>query len=136
MKIRLLALTFLIVAVSSCKKETVLRNNLQGEWELREIGGGQVPGLSPYFQKGNGSIYRFSDNRYEQIESGKIVNSGTYTIINDKRKINFDDVEQKFVLEGTGWDEIYFKLNGNKLKLYFGIIAADGYEATYEKIKN
>lgn len=83
-----LFLLFAIVVFGSCKKETVVRNSLIGDWELRSVYGGYTtPAPGPYkpIIKGNGSIYRFTKTELQKINKGAVYEKITYTIVKEEK---------------------------------------------------
>ena len=136
-KILLLILTVSVAACSNNLYSDKETNNLQGSWELRNIKGGfRQPNSPSDFEPGNGTIIKFDGDKFEMTDRKSTpVRTGTYSVINEPKVINGQEIAQKVVYtEETGQNSQHFKLSGNKLILYVGEIASDGYEATYEKL--
>lgn len=135
MKIRLLTLLCLLIFISSCKKETVLKNSLVGDWEYRSTYGGYTE-LGPYkpVLKGNGNIYRFTKTELQKISKGVVYETISYTIVKEEKQVNIDKTSYKLVTNSQSNPEIPFKISGKRLTLYYGNIALDGWETTYEKL--
>jgi hypothetical protein len=133
-------LLFVAVAASACNNNLYSEkdvNSLEGSWELRSIKGGfRQPRAPSDFEPGNGTVIKFDGDKFEMTDKkNSSVSSGTFTIVSEPKIINGDEVAQKIVyLEDNNQTNQYFKLSGDKLVLYFGEIASDGYEATYEKL--
>ncbi|MDB5020974.1 MAG: hypothetical protein JWQ28_2101 [Pedobacter sp.] len=125
----ILFITFVIV---SCKKEMSI-STLDGTWELRSVTGGQMAGASPNFEPGNGNQIKFNQQRYERYADGKLVETGKYTLSPEKREVNND--EANFSMLSNNNFQQYIKLSSKKLVIFTGVIAADGIEEHYLKLK-
>ncbi|MDN5288565.1 MAG: hypothetical protein JWR38_4839 [Mucilaginibacter sp.] len=137
MKTYLILLIIATVTFASCKKD---KNKSQdgnpvGTWELRHVNGVQVPGAPSDFKPGNGEIVQINQTNFKQISDGKVVNDYKYSIVKKETTVNFDKVSYQLVFD-TDKPALspYFKISDDgKLTLYFGSIAADGFESTYVK---
>jgi hypothetical protein len=129
----------LFCALSSCKKDTVSSaTTLNGSWELRYVVGIQVANADPNFKPGNGNIYTFDNGKYQIYQQSKVVDSGTYVIQKDERQINNNTSTHSVQITSKVYSSrnLYIKLSASTLIVFDGVIAADGIEATYEKIDN
>jgi hypothetical protein len=132
---KILTLSFsllLIFSLISCKKKEQ-ESNLQGSWELRRIEGIQVAGVDPNFKSGNGNVLKFNGNNYEWYNENKLQSSGTFTIQPDVRPINNLKSNYSLTLSNDNQIQLYIHLEGKKLVVFLGVIAADGTESHYEK---
>lgn len=132
----------LVLTIASCKKETAALKNkttqfnisddLKGSWELREMIGIQVPGMSPYFAAGNGNTWVFGDSTYERhiVSTAPAYHtdlSGTYKTGNDTAASYPGIPTHYFLLDGDPTYKLYFNISNDTLSIYWGIIAADGH---------
>jgi hypothetical protein len=127
----------LFSTISSCKKDPVPNETtLNGSWELRYLLGIQVPGIDPNFKPGNGNIYTFNNGKYQISQQSKAVDSGTYVIQKDERKINNNTSTHSMQITSKVYSSrnLYLKISSSTLVVFDGVIAADGIEATYAKI--
>ena len=124
----------LLILISACKKENRLESKLEGRWELRHVIGFLPPDRLGNRPPGNGEIYKFQGNNFERQTGGKITNSGTFSVSNEKSNHN-EKLEFKIVLDGDKYDSsIPFKMTGEKLVLHFGALATDGAIETYARL--
>lgn len=131
---------FLLISVSSCKKEAN-ESTLEGSWELRRVDGGNVAGLKSDYAAGNGNILKFSGANYERYVEGKVVDRGTFKIEREKQKIN--NSESNFTITYNRGEQLTFasamskepiNLSSKALVTFTGVIAADGFESHYVKL--
>jgi hypothetical protein len=126
-----LTLSFLLlITVVSCKKEASV-SSLNGTWELKSMIGGQ-PTTSPNTEK-HVSQLRFADQRFEKYDDGKLTDSGSYTITAEKKEINNN--QANYYLTTHGDHKQYIRLSKSELVVFEGVIAADGVELYYTKLK-
>jgi hypothetical protein len=131
MNLRLILLLLLVtLAFTSCLKN--VQERLAGEWELRHREGGLLP--SSEFMPGNGNSLKFTDTAYERIENGKVVETGTYTIINEETTISNVKVRYKIIFGNKTDSPVYLKQLGDKLTLFVGNVASDGTVTVYYKL--
>lgn len=139
---KLLTLMLISVAVLtlSCKKEketTITAKDLSGSWELRSSFGGMIAGgIPPNYSPGNGSILKFTETDYQEFSKGQLMKSGTYTL----SKENFyssDVLMYRIIYDGNveAFKE-YVEIVDGKLKVYDGMVSADGIEYVYQKIQD
>jgi hypothetical protein len=128
-----LILMLLIIFTLSCKKDKQSKPEVLiiGNWELREVIGGQIPGVPGMFAPGNGNILRFSGKNYTYAKNGAILDSGTYTI---GFKFTGKVKENTLIYNGDGFER-FFRIDNNKLTIYTGIIPADGTIQIYERVQ-
>jgi len=132
----LVVILSLLILVSACKKENRLESKLEGTWELRHVIGFLPPDLQGDRPPGNGEIYTFQGNNFERQTGGKITNSGTFSVLNEKSNHN-EKLEFKLLLDGDKYDSsIPFKMTGEKLVLHFGALASDGAIETYARLSH
>ena len=141
MKIRVAVLAILLIgSISSCKKDTLPVDDLQGQWELRSVMAEQ-PSI---YQPGNGRIVRFSGKQYEFRENGQVTRSGSFKLVKDgsvaestclvslpagsfQRRIIFDN--------DVNADKTFVQVDGTQLQLISGCFAFDaGSQRWYEKL--
>jgi len=126
-----LTLSFiLLILVVSCKKEASV-SSLNGTWEFKSMIGGQ-PVSTPDTAK-HVSQLRFADQQFEKYDDGKLTDSGTFTITAEKKSINNN--QANYYLTTHGDHKQYIKLSKNELVVFEGVIAADGVELYYTKLK-
>jgi hypothetical protein len=137
--LKLILLSFVLI-FGGCDKEyneepvPVADADLYGSWELRHVLGIQIPGISPDFPPGNGSIVKFNDNTYERYNKGNLNFSSTFRIESDKKTIDGTDYISKMVYQESGRERpVHIKISGNTLKICYGTTAADGHTETYIK---
>ncbi|MDP2413245.1 hypothetical protein [Daejeonella sp.] len=130
-----IALIFIVFTSVSCDKEERLQSKLEGTWELRHIEGGYRPANSPSdYEPGNGNILKFDGNKFQQKYGTNPAINGTYTIIEEEAEVNGEKLSHKIDFQSDqNVIDLYFKISGGKLSLYYGHIAADGFVSTYEK---
>jgi hypothetical protein len=138
---QLIALNFLILlgfTISSCDKQSVadsiakLQNSgsFSGSWELRELIGCQVPGCNPYFEKGNGNTWTFTDSSYQYSVGHELKVAGEL-ILGKDTSLATGRLTDYFIMKNNGnnyyWlDKIFFEIKSDTLFLYRGILPADG----------
>ncbi|OUL60662.1 hypothetical protein [Flavobacterium sp. AJR] len=122
----------LFLTVISCQKKSV-SDELNGSWELRHIEGIQVARVDPNFKPGNGTLLKFEGQKYERYYEGKKEEDGIFAITPEDTVINNSKANYSFTFNNNK-EKIYVLLEGNKLVIFNGIIAADGTESTYEKL--
>jgi len=136
MKISLkIALILMVFTFVSCDKEERLQSKLEGTWELRHIEGGYRPANSPSdYEPGNGNILIFDGNKFQYKHGVQAAINGTYTVIKEETEVNGEKLSHKIVFQSDqNIGDPFFKISGDKLRLYYGHIAADGFVSTYEK---
>ncbi len=131
-----IALVFIVLVFSSCDKEERLENNLEGRWEYKNMTGGQmILGLTPDPAK-SVRVLKFEGNTYQEINnSGTVIRSGTFVLLNDKEDI--DGIKYSFKIDfdtPTKLDS-WVKIFGKTLKLSIGSIALDGTTETFTKLQ-
>ncbi|CAM4055109.1 hypothetical protein SAMN06265348_10256 [Pedobacter westerhofensis] len=124
----------LLLSLNSCKKKTE-ESSLNGSWELKRIEGIQIAGADPNFASGTGNILTFSGSNFEWYENNKLKASGTFTVQPDVMAIN-NSTSNYSLLFNNNKDKVYINLTGKKLIVFLGVIAADGTESHYEKVKS
>ncbi|MDB5231107.1 MAG: hypothetical protein JWN76_1912 [Chitinophagaceae bacterium] len=129
-------LLFSLFSFESCGKKqkavsaTVTPGILRGVWELRHINGGfRAPGD---FAPGNGYVYEFSDSAFKHFEQQKVNDQGSYSIMKDTFYDRVTIMDR--IMFSNHNDKQFIKIKDTRLILYYGMIAADGTEETYEKI--
>jgi hypothetical protein len=123
----------LLLGFAGCKKEN-FDTSINGTWELRHVLGGQIAGASPDIAKGNGDIYKFDGKNYERFNNGKSIEKGTFTLTRENLPVNNSNANGSIVFSGFPI-KCPVNLSKKKLVIFIGMIAADGIESTYEKIK-
>jgi hypothetical protein len=125
-----LAILFVFIVFTSCKKQGTIYPGLMGKWELRHKMG-SIIGFDSTYNAGNGRILQFNpDSSYRQYSNGKLLTQGRFHIrITDFPKANSPAV----FFDDSSFGEIMI-LNGTKLQL--GMDFDDGIEVDYEKISN
>ena len=103
---------------------------IAGNWELRKDIGG-IGGGSTH-EPGNGIIYKFTTSTFESLDSGTVIESGTYTIIKDRSEINQVVLDRIIFNNDYSSTKTFITVSGNKLTLMFD--AVDGGAREYEKI--
>lgn len=123
----------LLITIFGCKKKDSAESpvTLNGSWELRNVLGLQVQGADPNYTPGNGNIFVFSEGNFKKYANGKLVDSGSYTIQKEEVKINNNASNYSMLLNNK--TKLYLKIADRTLVIFDGVIAADGYEATYER---
>lgn len=130
---KLLQLTFsllLLVFVVGCKKEASV-SRLNGTWELKSMIGG-YPVTNPSTEKHVVQL-RFADQLMEKYDNGKLTASAAYTITAEKKAINHN--QANYYITTNGDHKQYIKLSKNELVVFEGVIAADGVEMYFTKLK-
>ncbi|WP_276359666.1 hypothetical protein [Daejeonella sp. H1SJ63] len=130
-----IVLVFIVFVSGSCNKEGKLLSKLEGTWELRHIEGGFRPINSPSdYAPGNGILLKFEANTFQQSTGAQTDVSGTFTIVKEEVNLNGEKLLYKIDFQSEkNMPDAYFKISGDKLFLYVGEIAADGYVGIYEK---
>lgn len=123
----------LLLLITNCKKKTIepTEADLNGSWELRYLAGIQVAGMDPNYKPGNGNLLKFNQQNYERYDSGKLVDSGKFTIKPEATTVNSSQTNYSILLKNE--TKLYLNLSAKKLIVFNGVVAADGTEATYEK---
>jgi hypothetical protein len=71
----------LITFFAACEKNNRdISPSITGEWELLRISGSR-PVIN--YPSGNGNVIKFTNSSYESFENGRLVKTGTYTIVED-----------------------------------------------------
>ncbi|NEU09589.1 hypothetical protein GZH53_14780 [Flavihumibacter sp. R14] len=131
-------LLLFVITFGSCKKARLekMEQSLVGSWELREISGGEIFGISSHYAAGNGNIMQFTERNVTHILANKIATSGSYTV--DVRGSGRD---REYIINyrdlGT---QTFFKIEDNKLTMYSdpelqGELQ-DATPAIYERVKD
>lgn len=129
--LKLTLILAILFSFSACKKKS-LEKGINGSWELRYVAGGQIAGADPNYRKGNGEIYVFNNQNFEQFSKGKVIRSGTFVMSPESKEINNNHANSSITFS-TSTEKYYTNLSGNKLTIFIGVIAADGVEVTYER---
>jgi len=132
--LKIFSVIMIICTLFACKKgNDDNEDNISGRWEFRGTVGGFIPIINQKNKPGNGNILKFEGNNYEFITDGKVTKSGTYTIMKESKAINNTSANAYLIFDGNK-EKTYINLSRKKLILFFGIIAADGVETTYERL--
>lgn len=130
--LKIFSLLMVIFIASGCKK-AISEENISGTWEFRGSIGGMLPNANPKAAPGNGNILKFEGNNYQFITDGKVNRIGTYTIFKETKDIN-NSTANGYLMFDERNEKIYISLNKRKLVIFYGSIAADGVEVTYERL--
>ncbi len=139
--IPLSALILSILIIASCHRsksvddKKVYSNSLEGAWELRELRGGMIAGLSPYYSPGNGQIRAYKDSSFKFYVNGKLTDTGTFTLTRDTCPATHTLMDAYIISTAYG-HKTFFGISKDTLTLYDGVIAADGTIAKYVRINN
>jgi len=126
----LLGLIVLVFASSSCKKDSS-HGKIMGTWKYVSSIGGFVSTPTSNSE----SQLKLTENNYEFIKDGKIIEEGTYKITDEKSWAG--DSRIIFSVNTDEYPKQYIKVSKKKLTIFVGAsIAADGVEHHYIKIKN
>lgn len=124
---------FLLSFILGCNKPNS-STSIQGAWELRHVEGGyRAPGANPDFPPGNGNIVIFTANTYKYYSNGQLSSSGSFSITREFAAATGKKMDA-IINDGNMDDKQFFEINHDSLKIYRGIIAADGIIATYARI--
>ena len=129
------SLILLVVGMASfsgCNSSDSIESKINGRWELRHVTGIQVANVDPNFPKGNGNILKFDNGQLERFTANKLMGTDTYTIKEEKKKINNSEAQYTLIFKDKSEKHIGF--SEGKLILFDGEIAADGTESIYEKL--
>jgi len=128
----LIGLLVYLLVLASCRKNSSasLTSQLVGQWELRTLYGGQVPGIDLNFIGGNGNIWKFTNSGFERYDNGQSTGSGTYTLTK-ANTFNSGVPEDAFILNQDPTLKFHFDIIKDTLTIYVGSIPADGYIAKY-----
>lgn len=118
----------LLVIAFGCKKDSLksLKSQLPGTWELRNIQGGFYgPSGPPDVTPGNGNRWTFSGSEYQLYSRGRLIKSGTYTLI---KKDTYGGAypATALVLDANAYETARISIGKGTLTMYAGNIAADG----------
>ena len=134
MKHHLVILPALLITLLllGCKKNIPVPDSLQGTWELRiDVNG--LSGHATYHKAGNDTLMKFTDNRYESYEKGKLIRSGTYQVKRDTFHI-INTIKYRIIYDNN--DDMthqFFDIENNQLSFFLD--AYDAPSVIYERIK-
>ena len=135
-----IGLLSLLLMLGSCEKEaeTALAVNarvLKGTWQFRGMFGGNVafdPNVRP---TGKAQLWVFGDSTYQYIDADTVSRQGIYAVSSGTGiDLNTNRVVDQFIFDGVPAQS--FELRNDTLRIYYGIIAADGYINFYTKVKD
>ncbi|MBY0534217.1 MAG: hypothetical protein K2P88_00075 [Chitinophagaceae bacterium] len=129
-----------VVAFTACDRNGLSNpidsKDLKGIWEYRGSKGGMVAYPDPAsYAPGNGNLWKFSTGKFQYVFKDSIYRSGIYRIsvgtgtdLNESRPID------QFYFNNEAAESM--ELVNDTLKIYYGMIAADGVVNYYVKISN
>ena len=131
--LKLSPLFFLVLIITSCKKETKRDNggdSIHGVWELRKIKGGWSNNT---YQPGNGNSISFIGNKYEIKQNGQVTQSGEFILVTDFTvseatclNIAAGQYTDRIIFDNTNnTTKVFFELSDNELILLSGCFAYD-----------
>jgi hypothetical protein len=143
MKCKLIYSLFIVpLLFAGCDRQTTGSNksnysrSLAGAWELRSLFGGfRAPGPDPVYSPGNGNIWSFRDSTFRQYYEGKLVDSGSFSIIRDTCPAT-QTLMDAFVTSKSHGHRMFFEISKDTLTIYNGIIAADGTIEKYFRLSD
>jgi hypothetical protein len=134
---RIILIILVSLSFAACKKSNVSPSAaIVGEWELRNVSGGDFLGngpayVPPVYKPGNGNIYDFtSSNTYKHFTNGKQDEQGTYQVKILGTEPDGTKDSALYLDNDTGGQAL--NITGSQLSL--GSSAADGLVLTYQKI--
>jgi hypothetical protein len=118
---------------SGCKKDADQSSgSLAGSWELRATSGAMTPGQTIY-APGNGNILAFSGSTYKIYQSGVLVKSGQFSVVQDTTVTESvclvlpkGEYTNRIIYSDSATIKIFYQVEGNKLTFYSGCYAYDG----------
>lgn len=124
-----------VTFLGSCKKHGSNPGVLTGRWELRAEQGAQIPMEPSDFLPGNGTIWEFTDGSHWKYSDRHTTDSGQYRITRDTISPYQTKMDKLTLIHSPSqsW-ALFFQLSSDSLKIYSGIIAADGSITTYARM--
>ena len=140
-----LVLLAIITFSQGCTKDTeVYSNTIIGRWELRTTSAAMLPAGSTY-PPGNGNIFEFSNDTYQQYNNGVPVKSGSYRIVTDNTAekslcllVKEGEFTKRIIFDNDlSGDKIFVYFLNNRLNFISGCYALDaGHTSGYERLPN
>jgi len=130
---------FSFVGCIKSTADTAVENSIIGRWELQQRQVGMMPAVD--YPAGNANSLTFKEATYEVIENGRVVKSGTYTIMHDASVesevclvVPSGEFQNRIVYDNAPSRKVYLQITANKLQLLSGCFALDaGNYETYLK---
>jgi hypothetical protein len=118
----------------STKKEirgkTASLPDLPGTWELREAQNGMMPVKQQ--APGNGNLFNFTADSFEQYEEGVIVRRGRYSLERDTTasaavglELPTGQFNHRIIFEGDTTDKTFIYQRGDSLEMVSGFFPVD-----------
>lgn len=128
----------LLLLLGSCKKGNAgSSSTIVGTWEIRSLRA-DIPTVT--YAPGNDSLLKFTDATYAVYSKGRLVKSGTYTIVGDSTfnalVVPAGQFTHRIIYDGnTSGFKIFLQVSGNELAFIAGEFVDDsGSEVTYERV--
>jgi hypothetical protein len=137
-----ICLATIILFYSGCKKDLAGSVSVAGTWELRHAQNGMIPTID--YAPGNGNMLIFSESGYEKYETGNLVKSGHYKVVQDGSAeaelglvIPSGQFTNRIILDNDFTSpKIFFEVSNNNLTLLSGYFPLDGGSSlSYGRIK-
>jgi hypothetical protein len=135
-----------LLATLGCTKSSVQRvseTGLIGKWEIRARQAGMIIGST--FPAGNGHTLEFTDNTFTEMDSGRVIHTGSYTIQRESTVDNqtctgagIDSIMNRIIYDPATSDmKTFLVVSGDTLSFYSGCFAVDsGVFVRFERISN
>lgn len=138
-----ICLATITLLLNGCKKDPAGSVSIVGTWELRQAQNGMIPTID--YAHGNGNMLIFSESGYEKCETGNLVKSGHYKVVEDGSAeaevglvIPSGQFTNRIIFDNDFTSpKIFFEVSNNNLTLLSGYFPLDGgSNQSYERIKD
>lgn len=125
-----------LIFFGACSSKTTTRQegneqiSLTGTWELREAQNGMMPTAS--YTAGNGAVWQFAENDFQQYQKDSVVQTGTYKLVPDATaseavglQLSPGEFTHRIVLNGDTTEKTFVGLRGDTLQMIRGYFPVD-----------
>ena len=138
-----ICLATITLFLNGCKKDPAGSVSIAGTWELRQAQNGMIPTID--YAPGNGNMLIFSGSGYDKYESGNLVKSGHYKVVEDGSAeaevglvVPSGQFTNRIIFDNDFTSpKVFLEVSNNKLTLLSGYFPLDGGSSqSYERIKD
>lgn len=126
-----LLLMLTVCCLLSCKKEQ-RPPSLDGTWEIRQE---TTSTFNHTFLPGNDTLIRFSGNRFEELQKGRIVGSGTIRTFREDYPRTRESGNRIIFDYKSSSGKDFYTIAGTRLTINHGTDMQDGAVVIYERIR-
>lgn len=132
MKLFYLPLFSVLFFITSCEKDQITSEKLDGEWKLTSRHGGYTAKI-PVSTSPDESKLVIHGSDFQVFVQGKLSQSSKFNLVKETRTIDDFKYSYKLDFENTQMLDVYIRITQDKLRMQNTTIAADGTVAFYEK---